>query len=264
MSGDYFQIGDKVSFISKHGHGKITGVITCNSLGRKWHNLEITTDDGKLWHYKTTHGCYSETPNLTFISKAKKEELHEACESRMEHTKKILDQKFENTSKLWDDKVQKGDTITIKGRTHNWDAEVDEINYREGKVGIKVPGADNPRWDGRRHKTHQWIPMQFVLAVKKGIGITSDRKEALPAHVLTSFQKDRYQKEFTEKGCTQIEYSNGEFISSSYAMAKDKSTLDSLVRVRQVKGMRMMDSGNETVKYDETNKLFWVDTGCFD
>jgi hypothetical protein len=263
MSGDYFLMGDKVSFMSKHEH-KITGIITSIQRGTKWTNLEITSDDNKLWRFKASHSSYSETLGLTFIGKADAIEKEKAVEKRVEHTKKIHEQKHENTSKLWDKKVEKGDIILIKGRTHNWEAEVDELNYREGKVGIKVPGANYPRWDRKRCKTHQWIPMQFVLEIKKGVGITSDKKTPLPGNVAKSFEKDRYQEEFKNKGCTQIQYSNGEFISNSYAISKDKQTLDSLVRIRQHNGLRMMDSGDETVRYDETLNLFWVNTGCFD
>jgi hypothetical protein len=68
----------------------------------------------------------------------------------------------------------------------------------------------------------------------------------------------------SEKACTQIRYTNGEFITDSYAMAKDQSDLENLLKSGSYKGMQLWDVSRPVVKFDDSLQIFWVNTGFFD
>lgn len=264
--------GDTVEFGSRKG-ALIRGVITDIKWGRKYSHLSITDTTGHLWGYRITSQNYKDTPSLKFISKANSKQLAVAVEKRNELENKLYEKKRENTDRLFKEKVAPGDTIVVRGSHGNWEAEVDEVNYREGKVGIRrknfgfIGGDDlSILYSRRKARTHRWIAMNFIVEVKKGKGITSQNIKSVPEQVKESLKKDRYSNELSAKGHVQIKYSNGEFISSSYAVAKEKHPIEMLAnrRVGRYEGMSMLDSGDETVKFDKDLNLYWIDTGCFD
>lgn len=272
MSEQYFSVGDRVQFDSKKG--LITGTITNIQSGRKWTSLGITDSDNRLWGYKSVKFYY--TTGLKFLGKSDTKTLKKATEKRQELDEKKYENHRKNVDKLWDIKPEIGDTIVIRSNQGNWTAEVDELNYKEGKVGIKKrnsgsSGIEDPMMSmlfGSRKKrvqTHRWIPMNCIVEVKKGTGVKSDDIKPIPSPVVTALKKDRYQKDLEDKGVTQITFTNGEFISSSYAFSETKAPLVQVANYRNYPGLHMYDGPyKQTVKFDSTLKLFWIDTGCFD
>jgi hypothetical protein len=259
---DYVKLGDKVSFVSSKGK-TIVGIITDINHGTKYLRISITDSEKHLWTYKSSSHHYS--AGLNYIGSSSETEEQAANKIRHEKETERYNKKYEDVKAL--DKISVGDTITIKGRTHNWNAEVDEINYREGKVGIKIPGSDTRISYGKRVRTHQWIPMHFVLDVKKGNGILKTNCISIPEKVLNAMNNNsRYQSELDSQTYTQIQFSNGEFICDSYALSKEKRTLDRLASYRHLPDVKlaMYDSSDTKVKFDEVRKLYWLNTGCFD
>jgi hypothetical protein len=259
---NYISVGDKVQFSSRKG--PITGIVTASECGRKYHNISITDEKNNCWTFHSRSSCYEDS-DLKFLGKADTQKVEVAKEKLNEIISKKNEFIYNNTSKLFDEKVKKGDTVVIRGTHSNWEAEVDEVNYQTGKVGIKRRGVEEARAYGRNVREHRWIAMNCIIEVKHGNGILQANYETIPGQVSTVLIKERYQKELEEKGYTQISFSNGEFISDSYALSKTKEPLDRLSKYRQVPGLAIYDtSSNPTVKFDKEKSLFWLNTGCFD
>jgi len=269
---EYIQVGDRVSFVTRKGE-TITGTITSVKLGRKWSNIDITDDSDKCWGYKTVNDYYSDK-GLKFIGKAQTKKLEAAQEKRHELIEKKYENHKKNVDKLHETKAEIGDTIVIRSDRGNWTAEVDKIDYRTGKVGIKRRGSERSEDDfdqisslfGRKKRvqTHRWISMNCIVEVKKGNGVPSSSVQPLPEKVLRVFDKEIYQTSLKNNGHTQISFSNGEFINDSYAISKQKDEITRLSIYRNVPGLSMYDSSDKTVKFDKEKSLFWINTGSFD
>jgi transcriptional regulator of met regulon len=258
---------DRVSFTSRKGQ-IVTGTITGILWGRKWKTISITDDFGHCWTWKTTHDSYQDGQGLKFISTAKPKQVEVAQSKRKELNEKKWEIQKKNSDRLHEENIKIGDTIVVRGTHYNWDAEVAAINYRESKVGIIRKGADilddfifGQAFKSRtRTRTYKWIGMNCIIEVKHGNGVIAKDTVSIPTHVLTTLKKDRYQEELKKNGCTQIKFTNGEFISNSYAFAKEKQPLDTIARFGRWPGISMLDGGDTTVKFDKDTELFWLNT----
>jgi hypothetical protein len=163
-------------------------------------------------------------------------------------------------SRDWDGKyscanVAVGDQVLI-GYTNGkrrWET-VAEVNYRTGKVGIERVGVNKTaselaklvRMAGRKMRgpsVVRWLEATLVLEVKKP-------EEKLPCSIT-----DRATEEIAAKGWSQMKFTNGEFIVSSYVVA---------VEAAKALNGETLECGSKLVKYDPGLKLYWRSTGSLD
>ena len=162
-------------------------------------------------------------------------------------------------SRDWDGRyscanVAIGDQVLIGYRDGKRWETVAEVNYRTGKVAIQRRGfsevgaelATLVRGLGKRMRGPspiRWLSATLVLEVKK------------PEAKLPCSLTDRALDELATKGWSQMKFTNGEFIASSYVVAVDAA--------KALNG-ETVECGSKQVSYVPDLKVYWRSTGSFD
>ena len=270
MSAQRIENGDKIEFPSKRG-GTVECIVTQCSFGRTKYTIKAVKEDtDQVWTMHLRNAFYGDHGRfyVKFLGKpqAKTVQKHREVQYQKENERqqKDIEKKSKRQEKLSALKPEIGDTVTIKGPGYNWSAVVGDINSRTGKIGIVRRQSESQIVDSlfdfgprrRKPREFRWIDPTFIIEVKE-----TKRTKNLP---ITPAIMKKHEDKLKSPGYSQVNYTNGEFITSGYAFSKTQKVLKDLVKHNRVKDLAMYDSPDETIYWDDKKELFWVATGCFD
>jgi len=274
MAAQRIENGDRIEFPGKRGE-TVECIVTQCSFGRTKYTIKAVKEGtDQVWTMHLKNACYGDHGRfyVKFLGKpkAKTVQKHREAQYQKEHERqeKEYEIKSKRQEKLSALKPEIGDTVTIKGPGYNWSAVVGDINTATGKIGIvrrqQQHSAESELLNSlmnfgirkRKPREFRWIDPTYIVDIKD-----TKRSKGLP---ITPAIMKKHEDKLKSPGYSQVNYTNGEFITSGYAFSKTQKVLKDLVKHNRVKGLAMYDSPDETIYWDDKKELFWVATGCFD